>query len=364
MQLTTTEKLTIFNNAVKPLAKLPLWTVSAKTQQTDKLPLNMNALLSTGEITGFTYKDTKSLTALTELEASPATKFDNRTLRVATNYTGYLVLDVENQVRKEDLAQLKKLPIVYMEHSMHYGWHILVKVPDDILRKNFKLLNSTVVKYGNVFGSHSGIEVIMNNHFVTFTRNAIKLPDYYLNPTPEQLGEQMDAIDKYLTFLQTAAPAAGSTTGQLLATSNIANKDEKAIAAVISTTNLLNKIKRISPNNYLHQGGDKSGQPDMSHYEFAVAIRVVSMIRYKWFMNRGWAKYDDHGQYPGQKVERQMIKFEQADQKQQASELIWTAALLLKSIIPYRQKHDTDRDGLPYLTYICNKALIWIDQKH
>lgn len=169
MQIPTAAQLMAFhqNPLIQKLGLAPFWTIS----DDNKRPLDAHYLLKYHHFKLFN-DDTKHLThsrqlvPLAQLDADPTLQYTNRALFLQAAKTHILMIDVEPVATPAIVKSLCSLPVSYSERSKHNGWHLLLEVPEDLIKPNMQYLFGVDV----IKGPKKQFELLSNAHFVTFTR--------------------------------------------------------------------------------------------------------------------------------------------------------------------------------------------------
>lgn len=237
-------------------------------------------------------------------------------------------------------------PAHYREYSMHYGIHLLyqlnsAKLSNDALAM---LAQNTEYKYkGVVNGKKLEYELMMNNHWLTFTRNTFgKVSDLSV-PTPDWVYDLINSIGAKWT-----KPV-----------------EAKALDITKDASELAKWISALSPfkQSYVEKLRDDYSiddfKDDDSYYEFSIALKLV-------FKLKQYYEYCDSGQGSGFTLTTLSNKTKGA--KKRFSDIspadsIWAIAIVLKKIVPKRDKQSEYRDNLPWLVYVAEKAWVWSETK-
>lgn len=147
------------NPVIQAISGVPRWTVS----DSDKVPINMRELMRTGRIWGAHETTEECLVDLPELtEFLPNAANHAYYLRAQTD--GFLVLDIEKTCPPEIAAELLRLPSLYSELSMSgKGHHLIMPLPTNFW--DFPI--ATAKK--KLQEKHGWYEILLD-HWVTFTR--------------------------------------------------------------------------------------------------------------------------------------------------------------------------------------------------
>ena len=308
------------NPEIQRLGAIPKWTASTQSAEKKhtKIPVNIHALYQ-GRIDFAKEfdKDGHALPTPFDTLDSIVTKIpwiSNHTLQLAAGDMDCVVLDIESACPDDVKDELLQLPYFYGEHSMSgKGYHLLFHCPTTHLDI---LLNKVAVKdVGN-----NGYYELLLNHYVTFTRNAIPLPE---NPKP--MSEFLDLWDEMAkeAVLRIEMESALNLSNE---GSDYPYKDEFLIEDVPMYTK--------TPEDF----SSATGRGDVSAYEFGYCGHLYR------FMCR--------------------LLNEEPYRNHVYTRSEWTYMLYdyCKEYIPYRAKHDEKRQGLPYLLYIA-KRMIELNRK-
>lgn len=296
------------NDDVQALAKECRWSVSDR----DKMPINMRALMSGGELRGAHEITPECLLTLEELTTVLPTAANNA-FYLRGRVDGYAVLDIEPSAPPELAQELLALPSLYTERSMSgNGYHMLMPLPD-----NFWDHPGATAKKA-LAGPDRYYEVLLE-HWVTFTRAA-------LPRTPGQercgLGPAQAWEDLYAGL---AAHVTESPTSGL---------DISATKPVIPNEALILASMTTAGTKRAPAGAGE----DMSAYEFSVlgTMRRQMMLCIAAFRTA----YPDTSYGP--------------------DEYAWLLYEAAVAVLPHREKHDSTRNGMPLLF---DRAL-WVLSHH
>lgn len=290
---------------IQSIANNVRWTVSTNT----KMPLDMHLLISTNgtEIKGAKFEgDWTPLVKLQEIidfipQASNFAYFLNQ----ATD--SFVVLDIEPKCPPEIRDRLLKLPCKYIELSMSgNGFHLVFDTPKDSVYQDIIAAKPAIKE------EHGYYEILLN-HYVTFTGNVCKLNDNIVQ----------DDITEFYKVFDTLASQAEIKQSRDVETDDLPKLEE--IPQYESIIDILMDAR------YTKSLGDFSY--DNSKYEFS----VIGFYFNRMNMLLKTTKFASH-EYTEQ--ERMVLLYN-----------------IIKEIIPYREKHDTYRDGLPLLMYDCKRVI-------
>lgn len=295
---------------IQSIAQNEKWTISTK----DKMPIDMYELMYNKRIRGAQYSDNLSLTSLEKL---------NSVMPAAANYAyylnapvdGFVVLDIEPKCPKELRQKLMTMDALYVEKSMSgKGIHMVFKYPYDIIAKYPNAAEKIVFKE-----PENGSYEILINHYVTFTGNAL---EYEIDPNIEKMSftelfEEMAAMQKSVQVnnvdFEELKPV---ETGQ--------------IERVFELLRYAADTWRKTPEDFTNQ----LGEVDNSKYEFAYIGYLYDKLN---TITKVSAIAEDHTYTDEEKV--------------------WIIYSIAKDVIPYREKHDSYRNGQPWLVYLITSVM-------
>lgn len=287
------------NPVIQRLAFERRWTISDK----DKVPIDMTDLLaSNGQVIhgALTKKEGHCpyVDLHTLMKNIPNAKNNAYWLDAKTD--GILVLDIEPKCPKVISDRLLQLPALYGEYSMSgKGYHLILPLPNT---------------YEDVFGCKTAVKEehgyyeFLCNHYVTFTRNVL----------PANLVPNMGTMsyDDYVNIWNEMAE-------------NIKVDEKNIVLEIMSEevdtewTDYIQTILQSSECDYSKTPEDF--EDDMSRFEYGCTshyyhelIKILKSIK---------------------------VEYEK-------DELIWEIYRATAEILPYREKHDTARNGMPWLLYL------------
>jgi hypothetical protein len=162
------------NPIIGAIADLPRWTVS----DSDKVPINMRELMSTGRLWGAHEISGECLVTLEDM-VSFLPNASNNAFYLRAQTDGFLVLDIEKTCPPEIAQELLKLPNLYAERSMSgKGYHLVLPLP-----KNF--WDYPIATGKKVLQEEHGWYEILLDHWVTFTRNVLPSPELFHDAEPD-----------------------------------------------------------------------------------------------------------------------------------------------------------------------------------
>lgn len=292
------------NSTIQSIANKPKWTISDK----DKRPVDMYEVKTRQRIIGCNAEVPFSTMTLDEtVDIIPYPRNHAFLLDMLTD--GFVILDIEPSCKPSLMRKFLMLPYLYGEKSLSgKGIHLVLPVPDciddyPIAKQKIKLQHK------------SGQYEILQNHWVTFTRNM--LPNVS-NPNGDKaLWEKL-----YMDLAKEAKESA-----PLLADYDVLNEkiedipDAKTILDILSTGNPYKKTP--------HDFDRADGTPDMSRYEtgwLSHKYNVMTQLLKASFITKNKHEYT-------------------------LSEQTCLLAELARRNLEHRDKHDEIRTGMPYLLY-------------
>ena len=294
---------------IQGIADKAKWTISTN----EKMPIDMYELIYNKRIHGA--KSRESLMKLPEL---------NDHMPNAANYAycldykedGFLVLDIEPYCPDEIKKKLLDTPYLYGEVSMSgRGYHLIFQAPMNVFRKYPASANKVVLK------NEKGYEILMS-HYVTFTARQIQ-------PCPECPNTSFVDILEELASNQVEVDTEDIVVKALPAV------ETKYADKILELLGIAAGQYKKTPKDFYDPDQHKN---DMSRYEFAFIgflnmklniILKVSVIA------------EEHTYTP--------------------SERAWFIEKIASEYLPHRDKHDTKRNGLPYLLFTTQNLIARAD---
>lgn len=287
------------NPVIQKLALERRWTISDK----DKVPIDMTDLLmSNGQIIHGAlnkkeghnpYVDLHTLMTHIPNAANNAYWLDAKT-------DGVIVLDIEPKCPKEIAHELLKLPAYYGEYSMSgNGYHLILPLPNTF---------PEVYSCMNAVKEEHGYYEFLCNHYVTFTRNVL----------PAGLVPDMGQAS-YGDFMKIWNNLAVHVDLDKRNSVQAVLDEEEDTEWTDFIQNILQsdvKAYRKTPDDFCD---------DMSRYEFGYTCHMyrelIEILKsLKVFYTR--------------------------------SQVVWEVYRAVSATIDYRDKHDTARNGMPWLLYL------------
>lgn len=304
------------NPFIKSIENKPYWSIS----DDKKMPVNMKAL-PLGKIYGASFKVPDHMTTINKtLDIIPYPK--NHAYYMDIKKDDFILLDVEPNCPDEIKNEFLKTPYIYGEYSLSgKGIHLIYKKPKDY--KNYPVvLNKPNVKEKNKFYE------IMFSHWVTFTRNTLRVIDNSKN----------NNNDYFLkTFYKLCEENKNFSTAKIDFEINKNRLDEipyykNIIDYMINVSDEYNK----EPHDFYNDG---RGEDDLSKYEFGFTgfyyYRLLNVLKF---------------------YENSEISYTNEDKAILLYEIV-------KRKIKFRKKHNEKRDNLPWLLYL-SKRIVQYDKEN
>lgn len=287
---------------VQPLRYEKRWTVVNK----NKMPIDIMELNRSGKICGASFANQNE--PLTDLDTlyQILPNATNATYALKQSLDDIVILDIEPKCPMDLKNRLLKLPYLYAETSMSgKGLHLVFSKP--VTNYQTILLSKVALQE-----EHGYYEILLT-HNITFTGNQIERP---IDETPDDITEFYRLFD------------------ELAATASLTKVIEIDISDLPDITDIPNWEKIVQT---LSQAVYKKKLEDFysnySKYEFGVTgfyyHKLKQLLSASLFRNH---------EYTAQ--EQMMLLYE-----------------VVKDKIPYREKHEESRDGLPYLLYNCKRIV-------
>lgn len=314
------------NPVIRELAGNKRWTVSTTKEIVDKngkkkskMPIDMYELINNERVWGCAWnRGHHPLVDLQTVCDTLPTATNNAYMLDATE-DGYVVLDVEGRCPEFMKKEFLKLPYLYGEISMSgYGLHLIFKLPKKILAKYPNAMTKASLQSKN-----KDYEVLMADHFVTFTRNT--LPP----ASGERSVKDFEQIFEALCRIQRKTVQAESMNVKDIDTSKIKDFDK-----------IMNYLRKQEYGKTIEdfQYENKTGY-DNSAYEHYASRFYYTRLK-KLLSNPAYTGTD----------------YSDEDK----AIIIYSIA---KERIPYREKHDETRAGMPWLMFIVTRMIAKTDKQ-
>jgi hypothetical protein len=289
---------------IQSIADREKWSISDK----DKRPIDMNVLEYQHRVVGCNTAIPYSMTTLKHtLEILPFPA-NHAYYLDAPDDDDFVVLDIEPECPSSLKAQFMRLPYIYAEKSMSgKGIHLVMPVPS-----NYEDYPIAMTKQ-KLQEEHRWYEILVN-HWVTFTRNM-------LGPaSPTKTLDDWDGIYAELAARQKETPERPSFDVDTVDTDDI--PDSAYIIATLTTANNYHKTL-------------EDFHDDSSRYEFGLLAfkfrRMLSLLK-----------------------STRIQKLEHEYTPEEETRMLYAIA---QQVIPYRDKHDETRQGMPWLLFVSRSVV-------
>ena len=306
------------NPTIKKLAGKEKWTFSTtKALSKDdpaKKPMDINAFAESGKLIGASFTDGNKPFTTLERVCEIIPEVTNNTFYLDYMEDNIVVLDIEPSCPQDIKEKLLKLPYLYGETSMSgKGYHLIFETP------------KIASKYPDAMGKDrlthpDHYYEIMLNHYITFTRNTL----------PIQL-ETSDISEFEDLFESLAAHAKAKLDTEKIQIDNIDTSEIPYFKDVFNTMRY--QKPKLTYEEYVKREQAKENEMDrkdtsLSGYEYSVLGFYYNCLEKLLFTNIA------HG-YEYTDKEKAIIIFKVAQEN-----------------LDHREKHDTVRNGMPFLLYI------------
>lgn len=282
---------------IQELSCYKRWTISTN----NKIPVDMCVIRDYKRIAGAKYQDERSLVTLDEvLDIIPCAA--NHAFFLDCVDCNYVVLDIEPKCPDEIKKQLLNLNYIYGEVSMSSkGYHLVFPLP-----KSYR--DYPVLQTKKVLKEEHGFFEILLNHYVTFTRKM--LPDATGKADFDDLFKSMAQVQK-----------------ETIRNDNITFENANTEPDIPHRDELISVLNRVTLK--------KSFDGDYSRYEFSYAKKVYCTL---------------------QEILTTVKPYKNIEYN--ATQKAWLIYIALKNILEYRPKHDSLRNGVPWLLFVAQEVII------
>lgn len=333
------------NPLIQHLANDPFWTVS----DDDKRPVNARILLEKGLVFNAKFENNKEspLVTLHELDDDPKLQAVNRAYRLQARVNRVIAIDVEPHAPEEMKQQVLAFPAHYTELSKNGGVHLVIRVPDDLITEQNKYMFEELSVFKEpVPKDEKGkeirsayFEVLFNHHYMTFTKR-MDTQKPCVDYNQDRIAKQ-----KLEAFLQTIVQM------------DEQKKKERELAKQYSV-HIMNQL--------LDEEKQKQLQKFLSLKAFNEAIEQASHKKVEDF-GKDYSRYE-MGVATGlafhttkiHKLAKGTRSFSSLAKSITEQDLVYAIYMLLKDIVPYREKHDGNREGLPWLLFTSKRAYEYV----
>lgn len=307
---------TFLNNpAIQSITDTPKWCISDNT----KRPINMYSLFYENRIRGAKPTEQSSTVTLPDLIQQFAAKFpdanapSNFAFNLDVLTDNILVLDIEPSCPSSLKRKFLELPYLYGETSMSgKGIHLVFPKPANF--NDFpQAINKMVIK-----GEHGYYELLMN-HWITFTGKPLGKP--IRNNTDDQ-----SAFERLYAMLAAQQKTKTLRHEETLNTDALTQDATEIPHSDFIVSTLLRPANKVTID------ADRYDK-DKSRCEFAYFQRKYSQLK--------------------SLLHNQTVK----DHQYTAEEIISLLYAIGSSELEHRDKHDTERQGVPWLMYLAARVV-------
>lgn len=296
------------NPLIQKMAQSERWAISSK----NKHPLSVKGINAFNKNPQFRqFRDNSDLVSLNDIEQISVLDDANRAYRMNAVINRIIAIDIESYAPEDVKEHLLQLPFGYGEISKSGGIHLFVELPIRVIQ-NMKYIPILGTNFAT--GKTWGFEVLTQNHFITFTKNEI----------PSNPKGRMDILMELLDLLAQKAEEknAFKKAEYQVQNKDIINDNVRFVAGEISQTKKQN-IDTLDVQDFAN---------DYSRMEWHAAMSIAGTITMK------------------RKATPQLYD------GITDNEIITVIYKILKKHLDHRDKHNSYRDGLPYLKYIAATA--------
>lgn len=327
------------NPLIQLIAKDKNWTVS----NNKKIPINARLFLNTDKIEPVKFNNGNPLVSLDELDANVNLQAVNRTYRLKARENRIIAIDVEPHSSQELKDYVLKFPAHLTELSTNGGVHLFIKVPEDLINDENRYMFDDLSVFKEPVPKEEQrqayYEVIFNDHFITFTKR-MDIDKECTNFISNEIARKqlIDFLEKIVELDRDKKESRELAKNYKieLAQNMIDNKSMERIDRFIALKALRSAIDQTSDKT-IEDFGD-----DGSRYEMSVASTLSAHVI---------------------KIHKLSIKTEMLHELASSlseQDLAYSVYRMIEDIVPYRDKHEEFRDGLPWLLYISKKSYEFI----
>lgn len=307
--------------------------VESRNRLAQNMPLDKAVAESMHLMRDYFDDDAEHLNRLAELNLPELQTF-KRAYRMSALENLVVVLDIEPDTSPELLEQFSKIPAHFSEWSTHDGLHLFYKLDISRLSEAGKtLMGLTVQKIDEQPGgpeTKRKFELMMNDHWITFTGKTNLSQIVPLEtPVPDVV---YDIVEK----IAVAAAERQMELEDIKVDANKTSEVSETLAEWILDSSKMIEIEQLEPANF---------QYDMSKYEFNVIFRIA-----------GYLQYRIDTASPMTSLRLGGINLTQLSDQ----DIVQAIYQVATQVIPYRDKHATFRDRMPWLMYQAVQAYMRI----
>lgn len=296
------------NPLIQKMAQSERWAISSKS----KHPLSVKGINAFNKNPQFRqFQNDSDLVSLTDIEKISVLNNANRAYRMNAVINHIIAIDIEAYASEEVRQHLLKIPFGYGEISKSGGLHLFVELPIQVIQQ---LKYIPILSTNFATGKTWGFEVLTQNHFITFTKNEI----------PSNPNGDVNILYELLDILANKAEEknAYQKSKYRIQNEDIINDNVKFIAKEIPQSKKQN-IETLDMQSFNN---------DYSRLEWHAAMSIAGTIATK--RRNSKELYEDITN----------------------NEIITVIYKILQKHLEHRDKHESYRDGLPYLKYVAANA--------
>lgn len=336
----------------------------------DKVPLNVVNFLSSmdyNDIVPVKKEDIKenymenNLATLNEIDDCPCFDKTNRAYHIQAAKDMIIGFDIEPRCDPHYLAFCANndlLPAQYREYSMHMGIHLLYRLNPDKLSSIARQMLQERTEYkfkGTVDDKPFEYEIMMNNHWLTLTRNTFGKINDLSKPVPDMIYNLIERI------ASNWVSSKNKPVDYNLEETTEQAKAEKKAANILMQDPRIAQYQDLSVADY---------EDDDSKYEFNLALKIISQVRFRLThphdhnsIGAKWLNPDNPelqrkiDAYNYVRADGELANFQATNFS--PTHVIWITSFILEQYATKREKWATKRDGLPWLAFLSKQAYAW-----
>lgn len=333
----------IQNPLVNHIADEPYWTLS----DDKKIPINARAFLESGEIFNARFDGESPLVTLHQLDERKELEAVNRTYRLRARENRIIMIDVEPEASDTMKKEALNMPAHYTELSMNGGVHLLIRVPDDLVTDDNRYMFDDLSVFKEPVPKDderdAHYEVLFNDHFITFTKRMdTQKPCIDYNQDPQAKAQLKSFLDNIVALdkqRQKEREIAKQHRIELL--EDTVNDEKLEIIDEFINLKAFDRARE--------QAGEKSIEGfnnDYSRYEMSVASGLANhTLRIK-------------------KLAKDTQSYRELASQLTEQDIAYAVYLLVQEALPHRDKHDEEREGLPWLLFTSKRAYEYVKAKN
>ena len=328
----------IQNPLIDKIADDENWTVS----DDKKKPVNAKVLLATEQVVNAKFDGEWPLVSLRLLDSNIKLDAVNRAYWLQARKNRVIAIDIEPVASDLMKNYMIHFPAHYTEMSRNGGVHVILEVPESMINdENRYLFDDLSVLKEDVPKNEEGkelrpahFEVLFNDHYVTFTKFMVHKPycDYENDSKARSaLAEFLDTIVKMDKKRKEIRERIRQYKISMI-NNQITTEKKEAIEKFTGLLPFDNAKEQAEMKDPADFGGD------LSRYEMSIA----SGLAYHTLRCHEGAK--------------DTISYRELAESLTENDLVYAIYTMLEEVVPYRDKHDEERDGLPWLLFTAKNA--------